>query len=139
MTLNPTARVSARRIPSFIWGHVLGALLLGLTSGAFLNFPAVMKFSGAMVLGALVSGLVCWRWPGVAGPGWQLWLVGWAANPLFLGSAFFVYQDFDCLLGTKKGWDCIIPAIGPMIMGLCLVPPMIGLVVRWLPRRLARR
>src|SRR5262249_42203500 len=40
-----------RRIPSFFWGHVLSALLLGLTGGAFLNVQAVMMFSGTMAVG----------------------------------------------------------------------------------------
>ena len=126
---------TVRGIPSFIWGHVLGALLLGLTFVVVLNVIPTLVLSSALVVGAFVSGLVCWRWPGVAGPGWQLWLVGVVANPLFLGSAFFVYHDFDCLGGTRKGWDCIIPAISPIIMGICLVPPIIGLMVRWLARR----
>ena len=66
---------TVRGIPSFIWGHVIGALLLALSSGTFLNLPAMMTFNSAMVVGALVSGLVCGRWPGVLGPGWQLWLM----------------------------------------------------------------
>jgi hypothetical protein len=124
-----------RRIPSFIYGHVLSALLLGLTGGAFLDVQAVLMFSGAMAVSALVSGLVCWRWPGFAGPGWQLWLVGTIANPLFLIAAFFAYQDFDCMVGRKSGWDCLLTDLEPTVMGICLVPPLIGRAVRWLAGR----
>jgi hypothetical protein len=128
-----------RRIPSFIYGHVLSALLLGLTGGAFLDLRAVAVFSGVMAGCALVSGLVCWRWPGFAGSGWLLWLVGTIANPLFLVAAFFTYQDFDCLVGAKTGWNCMLASLEPSVMGVCLIPPLIGLVVRWLAGRRARR
>jgi hypothetical protein len=124
-----------RRIPSFIYGHVLSALLLGFFSGAFLDVRAVAVFSAVMAGCALVSGLVCWLWPGFAGPGWQLWLVGVIANPLFLAAAFFAYQDFDCLVGRKTGWDCLLSDAYPLAMGICLVPPLIGLAVRWLAGR----
>ena len=39
---------TVRGIPSFIWGHVIGALLLALSSGTFLNLPAMMTFNSAM-------------------------------------------------------------------------------------------
>ena len=124
-----------RRIPSFIYGHVLSALLLGLTGGSVLDLQAVLIFSSAMAGCALASGLVCWLWPGFAGPGWQLWLVGAIANPLFLAAGFFSYQDFDCLVGNKTGWNCMLTDLEPTVMAICLVPPLVGLVVRRLARR----
>jgi hypothetical protein len=121
-----------RHVPSFVWGHVLSALLLGFFSGAFLGVKAVLTFSAMMAFSALISAALCWRWPGFGGRGWQLWLVGVVANPLFLTAAYFSYQERDCLIGAKTGWDCILSAAFPMAMGLCLIPPLIGLAVRWL-------
>jgi hypothetical protein len=127
-----------RRIPSFLYGHVLSALLLGFIGGAFLDLWAVAVFCSVMAGSALVSGLICWWWPGFAGAGWKLWLVGVLANPLFLVSAFFAYQDFDCLVGKQTGWGCMLTDLEPTVMSVCLVPPLIGLVVRGLAGRAAR-
>jgi hypothetical protein len=126
-----------RHVPSFVYGHVLGALLLGFVAGAFLDLRAVMVFGSSMAAGAIASALVCWLWPAFAGPGWKLWLVGAIANPVFLAAAFFAYQDIDCLLGTKTGWGCMFANVEPTVMGGCLVPPLIGLAVRRLARRRA--
>ncbi len=126
-----------RRVPSFVYGHVLSALLLGFVGGAFLNLTAVMIFCGVMAGGALASAVVCWLWPGFAGAGWKLWLVGVIANPLFLVAAFFAVQSYDCLVGEKTGWDCLFSEAYPQTMGICLVPPVVGLAVRWLASRRA--
>ena len=127
-----------RRIPSFVYGHVLSALLLGFVGGALLNLTAVAIFCGVMAGSALASAFVCWLWPGLAGPGWQLWLVGTVANPLFLVAAFLAFQNYDCLVGQKTGWDCMFSDAYPVAMGICLIPPLIGLAVRWLARRRAK-
>jgi hypothetical protein len=127
-----------RRIPSFVYGHVLSALLLGFVGGAFLNLTAVVIFCGVMAGCALASAFVCWLWPGFAGSGWQLWLVGAIANPLILVAAFLAYQNFDCLVGQKTGWDCMFSEAYPLIMAICLVPPAVGLGVRWLARPRAK-
>jgi hypothetical protein len=124
-----------RRIPSFVYGHVLAALLIGLVAGAFLDLKAVMTFGSSMAAGAIASAFVGWLWPGFAGPGWKLWIAGTIGNPLFLAAAFFAYQDIDCLLGTKTGWGCMFASIEPTVMASCLVPPLIGLAVRWLAGR----
>jgi len=126
-----------RRIPSFVYGHVLSALLLGAVGGAFLDLKAVMIFGGVMATSAIASAFVCWLWPGFAGPGWQLWIAGVIGNPLFLVAAFFAYQDLDCLIGNKTGWNCMFSDIGPFTMGVCLVPPLFGLALRWLASRRA--
>jgi hypothetical protein len=127
-----------RRIPPFVYGHVLGALLIGLVAGSFLDLKAVMTFGGAMAAGALVSAIICRRWPGFAGPGWQLWIVAVVGNPLFLAAAFFAWQDIDCLLGTKTGWGCMFAGIEPLVMAVCFAPPLVGLAVRWLATRRAK-
>jgi hypothetical protein len=127
-----------RRIPSFVYGHVLGALLIGLIAGSFLDLKAVAIFGGVMAACALASAFVCWLWPGYGGPGWQLWIAGAIGNPLFLVAAFFAYQDYDCLVGNKTGWGCMFADAEPLVMGACLVPPLIGLAVRWLARPRAK-
>ena len=124
-----------RRIPSFVYGHVLAALLIGFVAGSFLDFKAVMMFGSGTAAGAIASAFVCWLWPGFAGPGWQLWIAGAIGNPLFLAAAFFAYQDIDCLLGTKTGWGCMFASIEPTVMACCLAPPLIGLAIRRLTRR----
>ena len=126
-----------RRIPSFVWGHVLGALVIGFVAGSFLDLKAVMTFGGVMAASAIASAFACWLWPGFAGPGWKLWIAGAIGNPLFLVAAFFAYQDIDCLLGTKTGWGCMFASVEPLVMGVCLAPPLIGLAVRRLARRRA--
>src|SRR5206468_6351060 len=123
------------RIPPFVYGHVLAALVIGLVAGSFLDLRAVINFGGAMAGSALVSALMCWLWPGFAGVGWKLWIVGVLTNPLFLAAAFFAYQDIDCLVGTKTGWGCMFASIEPMVMGVCLALPLFGLAVRWLAGR----
>ena len=127
-----------RRIPPFVCGHVLSALLLGFVGGALLNLTALLIFCGVMAGSALASAFVCWLWPGFAGPGWQLWLVGAIANPLVLVAAFLAYQNLDCLIGQKTGWDCMFSEAYPMVMAICLVPPVVGLAVRRLAGRRAK-
>jgi len=128
-----------RRIPPFVYGHMLSALLIGFVVGAaFLDLKAVAMFGGVMAAGALVSALVGWRWPGLGGAGWKLWLVCAIANPLFLVAAYFAIQDWDCLVGTKTGWSCLLVEVEPQIMGTCFVPPLFGLAVRWVARRFAQ-
>ncbi len=122
-----------RRIPAFVYGHVLSALLIGLIAGAFLDLKAVLIFSSVMAGCALASAIICWMWPGFSGPGWQLWIAGVIGNPMFLVAGFFAYQELDCLTGAKTGWSCLFSDVYPMLMGACLVPPLLGLVVRWLP------
>jgi hypothetical protein len=120
------------RIPSFVWGHVLSALLLGFIGGVFFNLTALLAFCGVMAGCALASALICRLWPGFAALGWKLWLVAAIANPLFLVAAFFAIQDLDCLTGAKTGWDCLFSEAYPMAMAICLIPPLFGLAVRWL-------
>ena len=122
-----------RRIPSFVYGHVLGAMLMGVAAGAVLDARAVAVFSGIMGISAAASAFVCRYWPGFAGPGWQLWIAGVVGNPMFLVAGYFAYQELDCLIGKKTGWSCLFSDVYPMLMGACLVPPLFGLVVRWLP------
>jgi len=126
-----------RRLPSFVYGHVLAALLIGGIAGSFLDLTAVAIFAGTLAASAVASAFVCWLWPGFAGPGWQLWLAGVVGNPLFLVAAFFAIQDYECLIGTKTGWNCMFSDASLLAMGVCLGPPLVGLAVRRLASRRA--
>jgi hypothetical protein len=119
---------------SFAVGQVLGALLIGALGGAFVNAPSVVSFAIAMGVGALASVVICKIWPGWDGPGWQLWLVGALANPLLLVALVFSADASDCVIGKAKGPSCLFGDIGPLVVGVCLLPPLIGLGLRRLLR-----
>jgi hypothetical protein len=127
-----------RRIPSFVYGHVLGALLIGIVGGAFLDLTAVMVFGGGLTVSAAASAFVCWWWPGFAGAGWKLWLAGTFGNPLLLVGGFFAIADWECLVGGETGWNCMFAEVGPLAVGVCLLPPLFGLALRWISTRRAK-
>ena len=120
-----------KHIPAFVLGHVIAAFVAGAVAGTFLDLKAVMVFSSVLAASAIVSALVCWRWPGFEAAGWKLWLIGILANPLFLTAAAFSADQYDCLLGRKTGWNCMLSDVGPMVAGMCLLPPIGGLLWRW--------
>jgi hypothetical protein len=53
-------------------------------------------------------------------------------------AAFLAFQNYDCVVGQKTGWDCMFSGAYPLVMGICLIPPLIGLAVRWLASRRAK-
>ena len=71
-----------RALPPFVYGHVLGALLIGAVGGSFVEFRAILTFGIAMTVGAAASAMVCRWWPGFDASGWRLWLAGALGNPL---------------------------------------------------------
>jgi hypothetical protein len=119
------------RFPPFVLGHVAGAFVTGAIAGAFLDFTAVMVFSGSLAASAAVSALVCRWWPGFAAAGWKLWLAGTLGNPLLLAAVAFSVDQYDCLVGERTGWNCMFSDAGPLVAGLCLPPPLVGLALRW--------
>jgi hypothetical protein len=44
----------------------------------------------------------------------------------------FSVDSYDCLLGQRTGWDCLFSDIGPLVAGICLLPPLPGVGLRWL-------
>ena len=124
-----------RRIPSFVYGHVVGALIVGAVSGAFLDWQAVASFAGLLAANAVIGSLICWRWPGFEAPGWKLWLVATFANPLMLSAIAFSIDQYECLVGQRTGWNCLFSEVGPLTVMACLPSPLIGLAVRWWWRR----
>lgn len=131
----PSRRRDVKHVHPFVYGHVIAAFVAGAVAGTFLDFKAVMVFSSVLAASAIVSALVCWRWPGFAAAGWKLWLIGCLANPLFLAAVAFSADQYECLLGRKTGWNCMFSDLGPLVAGMCLLPPVGGLLWRWWKRR----
>jgi hypothetical protein len=126
-----------RRIHPFVYGHVIGAFLVGGIAGAFLDLKAVMIFSSLLAANAAVGSLLCWWRPGLEAAGWKLWLVATLANPLMLSAIAFSIDQYDCLTGQLTGWNCMFRGVGPFTVTACLPSPLIGLAVRWWKRRAA--
>jgi hypothetical protein len=124
-----------RRIPAFVWGHVLGAFVTGLVVGAFIDFKAVQVFSGVLLLNAVVSSLICWLWPGFGAAWWKLWLMATLVTPLMLASIAWSLDNWACLVGGRTGWSCMLASVGLDVMVLCLPSPLIGLAARWWRKR----
>jgi len=115
----------------FALGQVIGAFTVGVLTGAFFNLQAVMVFCVGFAAGAAVSAIICrWR-PGFEAGGWKLWLVGTIANPVTLSALVYSASEYECLLGKRTGWDCMLVDIGPFIAALGCLPPIVGLLVRW--------
>lgn len=126
------------RIHPFVMGHLIGAVMTGAIAGAFINPQAA--FIGALALfgGALVSCFICqWR-PGVEATAWKLWLAAVFANPVMLAALGFMAVDWECVVGARRGWDCLAAAMAILVAGLCLLPPIGGLLWRWWKHRRAR-
>ena len=116
----------------FIFGHVAGALLIGGVGGALINTASIESFAIIMGVAAAASATVCRWWPGYDAPWWQLWLAGAGTNPLLLVALAFSLDAADCVIGKAKGPACLFSDIGPLVVGVCLLPPLFGLGLRWL-------
>jgi len=126
-----------RRVHPFVYGHVIGAFVVGLASGATLDLKAVMVFSSLLGANAAIGSLICWWRPGFDAAGWKLWLVATFVNPLMLSAIAFSVDQYDCLVGQRTGWNCLLSDAGPLVVAACLPSPLIGLAVRWWRRRAA--
>jgi hypothetical protein len=51
-----------------------------------------------------------------------------------VGVAWSFYYA-DCLVGERKGWDCLFDDMGWLAVAATLPSPVIGLVVQWSWRR----
>ena len=131
----PSHRRDMKHVHPFVYGHVIAAFVAGAVAGTFFDVEAVMVFSSVLAASAIVGALVCWRWPGFAAAGWKLWLIGCLANPLFLPAVAFSVDQYECLLGRRTGWNCMFSDLGPLVAGMCLLPPVGGLLWRWWKRR----
>jgi hypothetical protein len=124
-----------KRVHPFVRGHVVAALIVGVAVGATLDAQAAAMGAVLLTAGAVVSSLVCWWKPGFEAPAWQLVPVAILANPLMLLALGYLAVDPGCLVGSKKGWDCLAPAIALLVVGVCLVPPFGGWLWRWWKNR----
>ncbi|HTG25526.1 MAG TPA: hypothetical protein VK681_36290 [Reyranella sp.] len=128
-----------RRIHPFVYGHVIGAFLVGAVAGAFLDLKAVLVFSSLLAANAAIGSLVCWWRPGFEAAWWKLWPVATFANPMMLSAIAFSINQYDCLTGQQSGWNCMLSDVGPLTVAACLPSPIIGLAARWLKRRTTAR
>lgn len=128
-----------RRVHPFVWGHVVAALIAGAAAGATLDAQAAFVGGVLLTAGAVVSSLVCWWKPGFEAPAWQLVPAAILANPLMLLALGFLIVDVDCVVGNRKGWDCLGAAIAILVAGVCLLPPFGGWLWRSWKRRSAQR
>ena len=124
-----------RRIHPFVYGHVVGAFVVGGVAGATLDLKALLVFSSLLAANAAIGSLVCWWRPGFAAAGWKLWLTATFANPLMLSAIAYSIDQYDCLIGERTGWNCMFSDVGPLTAMACLPSPLIGLAVRWWKRR----
>jgi hypothetical protein len=120
------------RFHPFTSGNVVGALIVGVVAGSVaLNLTALLVFALAMAVGAAVATWICSRWPGLSAPAWKLWPIAVLANPVFLAAAAYSVAEYECLIGRRSGWSCLLVDLIPMLAGICAVPPLIGLAARW--------
>ncbi len=121
-----------RRVHPFVYGHVLGALIVGAVSAApsSTGRPS-SSFASLLAANAVIGSLVCWWRPGFEAAGWKLWLAATFANPLMLAAIAFSIDQYECLVGQRTGWNCLFSDVGPLTVMACLPSPLIGLAVRW--------
>lgn len=119
-----------RALSPFAIGQIVGALVVGVVAGSLIG--AVLTVAVLMLLGAAASATVCRFSPGYDAAGWRLWLTGVVANPLVIVVIGFSIDEYDCYLGNRSGWSCMFADVGPMVAGLCLLPPLFGVGLRWL-------
>ena len=119
----------------FVVGSVLGGVATGLVAGLLLGVLDVATFTGALAANAAVTALICWWRPGLDTAAWKLWLAATLANPLLLAALGWSIDQWQCLAGLRRGWDCILAGLGLLVALSCLPPPLIGLLARRLFRR----
>jgi hypothetical protein len=127
-----------KRIHPFVWGHIAAAAIAGAGVGASLDAQAAIMGAIMLAAGAVISSTVCWWKPGLDAPAWRLIPVAILANPLMLAAVgYLLFVDLDCVLGNRRGWNCLGMAIALVVAGACLVPPFGGWLWRWWKRRAA--
>jgi hypothetical protein len=52
-----------------------------------------------------------------------------------LAALGYMAAESDCLIGSRRGWDCLGAALAIIVAGLGLLPPDGGLLWRWWSRR----
>jgi len=122
-----------RRLHPFTLGSVLAGLVVGGLAGTVvLNLKAIALLALFLAAGAAIAALVCARWPGLSAPAWKLWPMAAVTNPLFMVGVYWSIDQRECLFRAARGWDCMFAAFGPILAALCLLPPAVGVVARFL-------
>ena len=120
----------------FAYGMVGSAPVIGaLAGGVALNVRGTVVLAVCMAAGAAIAVLACSWWPGLSAPIWRLWPVSLLTNPLFLVSAGYSLDRYQCFVARAAGWDCFLVELVPMVAALCLLPPIVGFVLRQWRRR----
>lgn len=123
-----------QRLHPFVQGHAVMAVIVGIAVGALLGDRQVAGWGATLMLaGAIVSSLVCWKWPGFEAPWWKLLPVAIFASPVMLTAIGFVATHAGCFAGY--GSDCLIVGFALWAAIACLLPPLGGLAWRWRSRR----
>jgi hypothetical protein len=127
-----------RRLHPFALGSITAAVVVGVAAGpVVLNLRAIVVLALLMAGGAAIAALVCWRWPGLSAPAWKLWPTMTLTNPMFVVGVIWTIDRFECVLSRARSWDCMFADFGPILAGLCLLPPIGGFVWRRLGAFLA--
>ena len=58
---------------------------------------------------------------------------------MMLAAIGFMVVDYECVVGSRRGWNCIGAAVAILIAGVCLLPPFGGWLWRWWKRSQAKR
>jgi hypothetical protein len=123
-----------RLLHPFVVGHVIAAAVIGMIAGAVMSVLGALFSAGAMVVGALISCLICSVWPGLGAKARFLWPVAVLANPVMLLALAMVVIEGQCLTDDYPSWNCMAVAVAVLVAGLCLLPPFGGLLWRRLKR-----
>jgi hypothetical protein len=123
-----------RRIHPFVYGHVVAALVVGAAAGLALDMQAAVMAAIALAAGAMISSVICWWKPGFEAPAWLLIPAAILGNPMMLAAIGFMVVDYECVVGSRKGLNCIGAAVAILVAGVCLLPPFGGLLWRWWKR-----
>ena len=113
------------RLNSFAVGNVLGAIAIGAAIGSFEDWRAIALCIAIMGGNAIVSSLICWRWPGLDAPWWQLWPMATFVHPLMLTAVAWSFDQWDCLTRVRGGFGCMLAFLGPLAIEASVPSPLI--------------
>lgn len=130
-------------MPAFDIAHVLASALASFIALlVILNDSSDLESLGLIGLctlgvagGAAIAGFFCRWWPGLAAPGWRLWLAVWLFNPVVILGLVYVLSQYECLFGQVRGWGCMGLALAVLAFPVTLIGPTIGVVVHVIARR----
>jgi hypothetical protein len=89
-------------------------------------------------VGAAIAGFICRRWPGLAAPGWKLWLAAWLFNPVAILLLGYILSQYQCLLGQVRGWHCMGLALAVLVSPVTLIGPTVAVIAHLVARRADR-